>query len=322
MPRIGANEVKGNNKMKKSVFEFLSADKKTQIHAVKWEPEQGEVQGVLQISHGMIEYVERYDAFAEFLTDKGFVIVGNDHLGHGESVVSQELWGYFAPECGSDLVVRDLHQLRVKTEKEYPKVPYFMLGHSMGSFLLRKYLSQYGEGLSGAIIMGTGTQTDKTVRFGKALCKIIARFHGWKYRSSFVDKLVFSGNNKRFEQEGTNAWLTKDREIVSAYGKEARCTYKFTLNGFYNLFDTIYYINQPEHIAAILKSLPMFFVSGADDPVGDYGAGVKKAYETYVQAGMEDIDLKLYPNDRHEILNELDKETVYKDIYGWIQKHS
>lgn len=308
--------------MKKSTFRFLSSDKKTQIHAVKWEPGQGEVQGVLQISHGMIEYVERYEAFAEYLTERGFVVVGNDHLGHGGSVVSQEFWGYFAPEHGSDLIVEDLYQLRRKTQMEYPDVPYFMLGHSMGSFILRKYLSMHGEGLSGAIIMGTGTQTDKTVKTGKIICKMIARFKGWHHRGGFVEKQVFSGNNKRFEQEGASAWLTKDKEIVSAYREDPRCTFQFTLNGFYNLFDTIYYINRPEHIEAIPKDLPLFFVSGEDDPVGDYGAGTRKAYETYVQAGIADVTLKLYPSDRHEILNELDREIVYKDIYGWIQEHS
>lgn len=307
--------------MKKSMFGFLSADKKTQIHAVKWEPEQGGIRGVLQISHGMVEYVERYEPFAEFLTGKGFVVVGNDHLGHGESVVSQEFWGYFTPEHGSDVVVRDLHQLREKMQAEYPQIPYFMLGHSMGSFLLRKYLCKYGEGLSGAIIMGTGNHTDKTVETGKKLCRFIARFRGWHYRSSLVDKQVFSGNNKRFEAEGPDAWLTKNKEIVNAYRKDPRCTFRFTLNGFYNLFDTIYYINQPENLAAVPRNLPMFFVSGEDDPVGDYGAGVKKAYETYVQTGITDVTMKLYPADRHEILNELDKETVYQDIYGWMQKH-
>lgn len=307
--------------MKKSTFQFLSSDNKTQIHAVKWEPEQKEVQGVLQISHGMIEYVERYEAFARYLTDKGFVVVGNDHLGHGKSVVSEEFWGYFAPERGSDLVVEDLHQLRGKIQAEYPGVSYFMLGHSMGSFLLRKYLSIHGEGLSGAVIMGTGTQTDKTVRTGKAVCKLIARFKGWHHRGGFVETQVFSGNNKRFAQEGDSAWLTRDREIVSAYIKDPRCTFQFTLNGFYNLFDTIYFINRPEHIAAVPKDLPLFFVSGEDDPVGDYGAGVRKAYETYVQAGVADVRMKLYASDRHEILNELDRENVYKDIYGWLQEH-
>lgn len=307
--------------MKKSIFGFLSADGKTQIHAVRWEPDNGEIQGILQISHGMVEYVERYEAFAEYLTEKGFLVVGNDHLGHGGSVVSQEFWGYFAPENGSDLVVEDLHQLREKIQAEYSNVPYFMLGHSMGSFLLRKYLSKHGQGLSSAIIMGTGTQTNGTVKMGKAVCKILALFHGWDYRSSFVDKLVFAGNNKRFAKEDSGSWLTKDQEIVDAYTKEPRCSFRFTLNGFYNLLDTIHYINKPEHIDAIPKGLPLFVVSGEDDPVGNYGAGVKAAYETYVQAGIKEVTMKLYPSDRHEILNELDREKVYEDIYGWLLKH-
>ncbi len=307
--------------MKKSIFGFLSSDGKTQIHAVKWEPDQAGARAVLQISHGMIEYVERYEAFAEYLTKKGFVVAGNDHLGHGESVQSQEFWGYFAPERGSDLVVEDLHQLRDKVQAEYPQAPYFMLGHSMGSFLLRKYLSKHGAGLSGAVIMGTGTQSDSAVKMGKRVCRLQARIHGWGHRGGFVEKQVFSGNNKKFEDEGPSAWLTKDRDIVDAYVKEPRCTFQFTLNGFYNLFDTIYYINQPAHIQMIPKDLPLFFVSGEDDPVGDYGAGVKKAYGAYQQAGIKDISLKLYPTDRHEILNELDRENVYEDIYRWLQEH-
>lgn len=308
--------------MKKSIFGFRSSDKKTQIHAVKWEPEQEEIQGILQISHGMVEYVERYEAFAEYLTDQGFLVVGNDHLGHGASVTSQELWGYFAPENGSDLVVSDLHQLRTKIQEEYPKQPYFMLGHSMGSFLLRKYLSKYGDGLSGAVIMGTGTQNNITVKKGKALCKCIALFRGWNYRSQLVDKMVFAANNKRFAgEDASGSWLTKDAEIVNAYMSDPRCTFQFTLNGFYNLFDTIHYINKPQNIRVIPKELPLLFVSGEDDPVGAYGAGVKKAYETYIHAGIKDIDIKLYPSDRHEILNELDRESVYRDIYGWLQNH-
>ena len=306
--------------MKKSIFRFLSSDKKTNIHAVKWEPE-GEARAVLQISHGMIEYVERYEAFADFLTEKGFVVVGNDHLGHGNSVQSQEFWGYFAPEHGSDLVIEDLHQLRARTQAEYPGIPYFMLGHSMGSVLLRKYLSKYGKGLAGAVIMGTGTQTDRTVKMGRRICKLIASVRGWNHRGGFVEKQVFSGNNKRFENEGQGAWLTKDREIVEAYNKDPRCTFQFTLNGFYNLFDTIHYINQPAHIEAIPKDLPLFLISGEDDPVGDYGRGVRTAYDTYLRAGITDIDCKLYPTDRHEILNELDREIVYGDIYGWLEKH-
>lgn len=305
--------------MKKSTFEFLSADKGTKIHAIKWEPDTEKINGVLQITHGMVEYVERYDEFAEYMTQKGFVVVGHDHLGHGDSVVSSEYWGYFASKDGSDILIEDMNTLRTMTQKEYAGIPYFMLGHSMGSFLLRKYLSKYGQNLRGAIIMGTGSQPDKTVKLGKRVCKVLAFFRGWNHRSKLVNNLAFSENNKRFESEGTNAWLTKDKSIVAAYNGEAKCTFIFTLNGFYNLFDTIYYINQPEHINAIPKDLPLFLVAGEDDPVGNYGEGVKEAYETYEKARIEDITWKLYPTDRHEILNETDREKVYEDIYAWIK---
>lgn len=307
--------------MKKSEFEFPSADKRTKIHAVKWEPDQGKIKGILQISHGMIEYVERYESFAEYLTEKGFMVVGNDHLGHGRSVLSPEDWGFFAPEKGSDLVVEDLNTLRSQIQRSNSNIPYFMLGHSMGSFLLRKYLSKYGKGLAGAIVMGTGTQKNVTVAAGKALCRALALFKGWHYRSPLVDQQVFSGNNKRFQGKSTDSWLTKDAEIVKAYNSNPCCTFKFTLNGFYNLFDTIHFINKKRNIQAVPKDLPIFFVSGEDDPVGNYGTGVKAAVETYQKAGIKDITWKLYLGDRHEILNETDREVVYKDIYRWLQKH-
>lgn len=307
--------------MKKKEFTFSSADRTNRIHAVLWKPDQGKISGILQISHGMIEYIERYEDFAEFLTAQGFLVVGNDHLGHGRTAASQEDWGYFAPRKGSDLVVEDLNRLRRMVQKKYPELPYFMLGHSMGSFLLRKYLSKYGRGLSGAIIMGTGSQPDYVVQAGKALCVILALLKGWRYRSSLVDQQVFSGNNKRFQGGDTGSWLTKDPEIVKAYNSNPCCTFKFTLNGFYNLFDTIHFMNQKRNIQAIPKNLPVFLVSGQDDPVGNYGAGVKKAYETYKKAGIMDLSWKLYPGDRHEILNETDKEIVYQDIYRWLQKH-
>lgn len=305
--------------MKKRTFKFTSADKITKIYAVKWEPEEKELKGILQISHGMIEYVERYEGFAEFLTQRGFLVVGNDHLGHGNSVRSQELWGYFAPEKGGDIVVKDLERLRRMMQKEHPNVPYFILGHSMGSFLLRKYLSKYGEGLQGAIIMGTGNQPAAVVTAGKGICRFLALFRGWEHRSKLVNNMAFSGNDKRFQGEGRSAWLTKDKEIVKAYNQEPRCNFQFTLNGFYNLFDTIHYAGQPLHINEIPKDLPILFVSGKDDPVGSYGAGVKAVCEMYKKANIKDVTCRLYPADRHEILNELDREQVYQDIYGWIK---
>lgn len=306
--------------MAKTTFTFLSSDEKTPIHCVSWSPDTENPRGILQITHGMVEYIERYEAFAQFMNAHDYLVVGHDHLGHGESVLSPEDWGFFAEKNGSDVLVEDMHKLRTMTQEKYPEVPYFMLGHSMGSFLLRKYLCIHGDRLRGAVIMGTGTQPDRLVNTGKAMCKAMARVCGWHYRSRLMQKMVLGGNDNKFRGESLkNSWLTRDVEIVKAYSESPKCTFVFTLNGFYNLLDTIRYNNQPENIAGTPRKLPLFFVSGEADPVGAFGKGVKQVYDTYEALGMYDITWKLYPDDRHEILNELDKEQVYQDIYNWME---
>lgn len=306
--------------MARESFTFLSADKKTRIHGVCWKPEGQNPRGILQITHGMVEYIERYDAFAEYMNRQGYLVVGHDHLGHGQSVTSKEEWGFFVEKNGSDALVKDMHKLRGKMQEQYKGLPYFMLGHSMGSFLLRKYLCLYGEGLKGAVIMGTGSQPDVLLWVGKSLCGLLAKFRGWHYRSPLIQNMAFAGNGKRFQGEGQkNSWLTKDQEIVKAYTRNPKCSFQFTLNGFYNLFDTIWFINRKAHLAMMRKDLPLLFVSGEEDPVGAFGKGVKKAYGTYAALGMKDLAIKLYPTDRHEILNETDRAQVYEDIYHWIE---
>ena len=158
---------------KEKQFSFLSKDGKTKIHAVKWMPESGEYRAVLQITHGMVEYIERYKPFAEFLNDQGVLVVGHDHLGHGASVTSEEELGYFAEPDPSDTLVEDMHTLRTTVQAENPGVPYFMMGHSMGSYMLRKYLCIHPEGVAGAVIMGTGAMPDSTMKFGLFLCRTI-----------------------------------------------------------------------------------------------------------------------------------------------------
>ncbi len=309
--------------MERQAFGFLSADQRTEIHAVRWKPEGGEVKGILQISHGMVEHIERYGEFAGFMAQRGFLTVGHDHLGHGESIRSEKYYGYFARKNGSDILVEDMQQVRVIAQQEHPGAPYFILGHSMGSFLLRKYLAKYGDGLAGALILGTGTQPDSLMRVGKVLCRILAAFQGWKHQSKFVNDLIFSGGSEKVKSEGqeewADSWVTKDVEIAKKYENDPKCQFCFTLNGFYNLFQTVRDVNRKEKIQAIPKDLPMIFLSGVEDPVGNYGKGVEEAYACYREAGIRDISMKLYPGDRHEILNEIDRETVYQDIYAWIQ---
>ncbi len=305
----------------KTHFKYLSQDKQTQIHAIAWEPDCEPV-AVLQICHGMVEYIDRYDAFAGYLNEHGYYVVGNDHLGHGESVVSDEKHGYFADPNGNECVIGDINKLRKMTREKFPDIPYFMLGHSMGSFLVRQYIESYGAGLAGVIIMGTGSQPNFTLRLGKMLCRRAAKRHGWDYRSDRINNMAFGSYNKQFEPARTSVdWLTKDEAVVDAYINHPWCTFKFTVNGYYHMFCGIQAAQDPKQIAQIPKDLPMFFVSGACDPVGGNGEGVKKAFESYKDAGIADVTMKLYENDRHEILNETDRDTVRADLLEWLEAH-
>ena len=246
--------------MKSEAFKYKSADKKTMIDAVRWLPDNGEYKAVLQITHGMVEYKERYMPFAEFMTENGFMVVAHDHLGHGESVSSKKDWGYMAEGHPSDILVKDMHTLRTTIQKENPGKPYFMLGHSMGSYMLRKYLAKYRKGLDGAIVMGTGCIGDATTKLAMTLTKVMAKFHGWRYYSPFLESLTFLGPYKKYDVTGKNApksWLTKDTDIVKAYYSNPKCTFKFSLNAYMGLFEAVYFDNQKKNIDKIPKELPV-----------------------------------------------------------------
>lgn len=297
----------------KKEFYFPSKDGLTQIHAIQWIPE-GEVKAVLQIVHGMVEHIDRYDDFAAYLAENGIYVVGHSHLGHGKSVISKEKMGYFASPNGNACVIGDMHQLRTMTQEKYPQVPYFLMGHSMGSFLTRQYLGMYGAGLSGAVIMGTGEQPDLILAGGKLICKVIAAFKGWEHRSKFVNSLAIG----KFEKEMGMGWLSRNEENVRNYAKDPLCGFVFTLNAFYNMFDGISKMNAGEKRGTFPKELPLFFVAGSDDPVGAHGKGVKRVYDRYLKKGSQNVKLQLYEGDRHEILNECDKVLVFEDILHWI----
>lgn len=306
----------------KREFTFLSRDSVTQIHAIEWKP-NGEVKAVLQMCHGMVEYIDRYDGFATFLTEHGYYVVGHDHLGHGESVQGEEYHGYFHENKGNEYVIGDIHKLRVMTQKKYPDVPYFMLGHSMGSFLIRQYMELYGQNLAGVIVMGTGSQPAVVLGAGRMLCRIIAAFKGWNYRSSLIDNMAFGSYNKKFEPARTDKdWLTKDEQIVDAYRAHPWCTFRFTVNAYYHMFRGIQFLQNKKNIERIPKDLPLLLVAGADDPVGNFGKSVREVSEIYKNCGIKDVELKLYEADRHEILNELDRETVYEDLLNWMERKS
>ncbi len=306
----------------KSEYTFPSNDGKTTIHAVRWMPENGEFTAVLQIVHGMIEFIERYDEFASFLADQGYLVVGHDHIGHGQSISTKADWGYFCEKDPATTLTEDIHKHRILVQKEYPDKPYFILGHSMGSYLLRKYLADYGDGLAGAVIMGTGFVPTATSNFGMALVRTLAKFKGWHANSTLVEAMTFGKPYRKFDltgQDPANSWLSRDPEIAIRASKEPRSTFRFTLNGFLGLLQAVNFSCRQSNVNAIPKELPILITSGDDDPVGDLGAGVAKVYKMYQKAGFADLTCKMYPGARHEILNETNRAEVYEDIRQWME---
>ena len=309
--------------MVKEEFYFDSRDGKSRIHAVRYRPEDtGQVRCVLQVVHGMAEYAERYEEFAAFLVERGFVVTGDDHLGHGKSVGQGGKQGYFCEQDPATVLVRDVHRLKKLTEELYPGVPYVLMGHSMGSFITRNYLCRYGTGISGAVIMGTGMQPKAVLDMARLVAGIQKLFCGSGHVSRLLDRLAFGGYGRGITDRRTAFdWLSRDIERVDRYIADPMCGFTFTVNGFGALFELVLRLYSPENLAAVPRELPVFMVSGDADPVGDYGKGVRRAYDSLVAAGLTDIRLKLYPGGRHELLNETNRSQVMQDICRWVEEN-
>ena len=304
--------------MVRNEFTFLSADGKTPIHAVEWLPE-GQARAVLQISHGVSEYILRYEPFAEYLTARGFAVAGHDHLGHGQSVAEGSARLYFGPRGSWNWVVDDIDQRRNLAKAKFPQVPYFLMGHSMGSFLARTYLIRYPGAVDAAVIMGTGQMSPAIIAGGKAVAAEEAHRMGEDQTSSLVDKLAFGAYNKRFAPNRTGFdWLSLNQDNVDRYMADPLCGGNATIGLFREMLGGLSFIAKPENLKRMNLNIPVLFISGEMDPVGDCGKGVKRAFESFRKAGVRDVSLKLYPELRHEILNETCRETVYEDIYQWL----
>ncbi len=298
---------------------YPSNDGKNQIHACLWTPD-GEAKGVVQIIHGMCEYAERYAPFAKFLTENGYVVCADDHLGHGKSVKSESDLGYFCDQRDFRITVEDIHALKNIVRKQTGDLPWFVLGHSMGSFFCRNYIAAYGGEFKGAVIMGSGYKGKATLNAALFTVKLNALFYGWRNRSNFIKKLAFGSYNNRFKPARTgDDWLSKNPRNVDDYRNDPLCGFPFTNNGYYILFSTIKAACSKKVINAVPKNLPVYFVAGENDPVGDYGKGVIKAVNKFHKAGIKDVSLTLYEECRHEILNDECKERVERDLLAFFE---
>ena len=307
----------------RSEYYFVSSDGKTLIHVNQWTPLKREIRGVVQIAHGVAEYGARYAPFAQYLCDQGFVVVANDHLGHGLSQVENRPMVYLGDENGWEHVVDDMESIRARTAKVFPGKPYFLFGHSMGSFLARTHLIRYPGRLSGCILCGTGHMNALIVSGGKMIADAEIKKLGRTAYSERADQLAFGAYNKRFAPNRTSFdWVSLNEENVDAYIADPLCGGKTTLGLFRDMMGGLGIICNQANINKMDKKLPVFFISGDQDPVGDMGKGVEKACSCFKKAGLGDVAIKLYHGLRHEILNEKTRQYVYLDVLEWLNAHS
>lgn len=304
--------------MKKYTEKIASKDSKNNLNVIIWETEKEPI-GVLQIVHGMAEYIDRYDNFAKYMTEQGFNVIGHDHLGHGHSVSDEHDYGFFAEENGDKIIIEDMHSVTQYAREKWEELPNFILGHSMGSFCLRQYLTKYSNDVFGAIIMGTGWIPSAAALLGKTIATNTCKSKGSHTVNPLLIKLTLEPYNKPFAPARTNCdWLSRDEKQVDLYVNDKLCGFDFTAGAYKDFFTILEKIAKNRQLIGMRKSLPILITSGSVDPVGGKKA-CEKLNAQYKRCGIDDVTLKLWENDRHEILNELDKSDVYQYIYNWLK---
>ena len=303
-----------------SDFTFRSSTAVNTIHARKCVPDCAP-RAVVQIVHGIAEHINRYDDFMKFLAENGILAVGEDHLGHGQSITNPEDTGFFSDELGWGKVVMDVEHLHDTIAAEYPDIPYIFFGHSMGSFLTRTFIIDHPEKYDAAIISGTGHQNKLMVVGGYLMSEAMVKSKGSRSDGQKLNDIAFGSYLNRIENPRTAYdWLTRDNETVDKYIADPLCGFVAKTGLYRDMMGGIWFVTNQKNINMMDKEKPVYFMSGSDDPVGDYGKGVEKAYNAFCKAGLHDVKMKLYPGGRHEMLNEINKDEVYKDILDWINE--
>ncbi len=298
---------------------FQSSDNLS-IHYYQWLPDSKEaIKGAFQIAHGLSEHAQRYESFAQALTNQGYAVYANDHRGHGKSAGSPEKVGYFEETPFWDAALGDMHQLTQLIQEENEGVPIFLFGHSMGSLLTRQYITQWGKELRGAIICATGGDPGMLGKIGGVVAKITSSISGKKERSQFLDKLSFGKFNDAFKPNRTAFdWLSRDEKEVDQYINDPYCGVVFTAGFWVDFLKGINYINSVTCYQKTPKDLPLLLIAGDKDPVGDMGKGVLQIKQAYEKVNIHNLQCKLYAGARHELLNETNRTEVIGDILNWL----
>lgn len=299
-------------------YTFPSVSGLCDIYAQSAAPiDYGQIKGVVQISHGMAEYSNRYAHFALELCKNGYAVFISDHVGHGSSVAEREMLGYFG-ENGEETFVEDMKTLTDIIKNEYNDLPLYLLGHGMGSLIARKYTAKYGYLLDGVIYTGTSGQ-NPALGIGIQLANTLIKQNGPYYRSELLDTIAFGTYNRKTEKRTECDWVSRDTKEVDKFIADDLCGYKYTVSGMKALFLTLKAVSTRRWYNSVPLSMPILLMSGSMDPIGDYSKGVNEVYKTLKKTGHKYVSLKLYEGARHEILNEINRKEVYDDIISWLR---
>lgn len=307
-------------KIEKSEFSFPSALPEHTVKGLVYTPVvKANIKALFQISHGMAEHKERYDEFCTFLAENGYAVFIHDHIGHGESVNSDEELGFFGERSGWKVLVEDCYSVTKYAREEFGNKPVIIFGHSMGSFVARAYTQKYGVALSGAIYCGT-SGANPAAGIAIKLADAVAHSKGNMYRSEIINTMAFGAYNKRIKPKRTEFdWLSTDESEVDKYLADKYCGFLFTACGFRDLFTVLKKVSGKAWYKAVRKDLPILLVAGDADPVGEYGKGVKQVYKDLKKTGHSNTSLKLYKGARHEILNDTVRKDVAQDVLNWLE---
>lgn len=298
-------------------WKYSSATGLGNIYSKLWLP-KSVPSAIVQIAHGMAEHIGRYAEFIEYLNENGVLVAANDHAGHGGSLTENAVKGYFGARNGWNSVVEDMRQLHDETASRYPDVPYVLLGHSMGSFLARTYASRYGEGISAFVFSGTAGK-NPAIGAGRIAGRLERLRNGSAKPSRLLDSLSFGAYNKSFAPARTTFdWLSRDTKRVDEYVADPLCGFVFTAEGMLDIFDGLDFISSPEWAKSV-PHVPILILSGEQDPVGSNGKGVRQVSGWLSETGHE-VEVRLYPEGRHEMLNELNRKEVFEDILSFIKR--
>jgi alpha-beta hydrolase superfamily lysophospholipase len=297
---------------------MLTTPDGTEVFVNRWLPD-GDPKAIVQIAHGLAEHSSRYARFAQRLTDHGYAVYGSDHRGHGKTSSAR---GSFAEHDGWKTVIDDLHAVTDRAREEQPGLPVFLLGHSMGSFISRGYAAQYGSELAGLVLSGTAGGAGAIGRVGIFLASTQARIRGHSHTSGLMNALTFGPYNKAFKPTRTDFdWLSRDPVEVDKYVADPDCGFVFTAGGFVDLLKGLAEINTDRLVSRIPKTLPIHLASGSMDPIAKKGKAVQEVADQLRRVGVEDVTVTIWPDARHEILNETNRDEVETEIADWIDAH-